>query len=321
MSSDPPPFPPASGVRYSWTDIPKQVRSALAESLGAEVVEAASQHGGFSPGAAARLRLSDGRCVFAKAAGPVPNPETPEVYRREADVAARLPTEVPAPRLLLSLEAAEWVVLVLEDIDGDHPHLPWTARELGMVKDVIARLAVVLTPTPLPDLPRLSDDEFAGFAELADEAANGGALEGLDGWIRRHLDRLATLESRWAEAATGGTLLHTDIRADNLLVTGDDIYVIDWPHASIGPAWADLLFMLPSVAMQGGPDPWTLFDTHPVQAGAEPERVDAVLCGLAGYFVSEARRPAPPGLPTLRAFQRAQGEQAVRWLRQRLDWR
>ena len=297
------------------------MRSALAERLGAEVVEATPQHGGFSPGAAARLRLSDGRRVFAKAAGKVPNPETPEVYRREANVAARLPPEVPAPRFLLSLEAAEWVVLVLEDIDGEHPHLPWTVRELGMVKDVIGRLAAALTPTPLPDLPRLSDDEFRGFAELTGEAATASALEGLDGWVSRHLDRLAALESGWAEAATGRTLLHTDIRADNLLVKGDDIYVIDWPHASIGPAWADLLFMLPSVAMQGGPDPWTLFDAHPVQARADPERVTAVLCGLAGYFVCEARRPAPPGLPTLRAFQRAQGEQAVRWLRRRLGWR
>ena len=31
-----------------------------------------------------------------------------------------------------------------------------------------------------------------------------------------------------------------------------------------------------------------------------------------------ASRPDPPGLPTVRAFQRAQGEVAVRWLRTRL---
>jgi len=231
------------------------VRSALAERLGAEVVDAAPQHGGFSPGAAARLRLSDGRRVFAKAAGPVPNAQTPELYRREAGVAAALPPEVPAPQFLFSLEAEEWVVLVFQDIDGHHPHLPWNARELGMVKELIGRLAAALTPTPLPDIPRLSDDELSGFAELAGEAESKRAFDDLDGWVRRHVDRLAAMESAWADAANGGTLLHTDIRADNLLLTRDQIYVIDWPHAALGPAWVDLLFMLPSVAMQGGPDP------------------------------------------------------------------
>ena len=45
--------------------------------------------------------------------------------------------------------------------------------------------------------------------------------------------------------------------------------------------------------------------------------VDAVLAGLAGYFVDVARRPDPPGLPTVRAFQRAQGVVVLGWLRRR----
>ena len=45
--------------------------------------------------------------------------------------------------------------------------------------------------------------------------------------------------------------------------------------------------------------------------------VGAVLAGLAGYFCDVQRRPDPPGLPTVRAFQRAQGEVVLRWLRRR----
>jgi hypothetical protein len=78
--------------------------------------------------------------------------------------------------------------------------------------------------------------------------------------------------------------------------------------------------MLPSVAMQGGPDPWTLFDAHPVTHGADGNAVTAFLAGLAGYFVWQASQPEPPGLPTLREFQRAQGEQALRWLEHRTGW-
>jgi hypothetical protein len=46
--------------------------------------------------------------------------------------------------------------------------------------------------------------------------------------------------------------------------------------------------------------------------------VTAVLCALTGLFVAHGRLPDPPGLPTLRAFQTAQGTHALRWLRHRL---
>ncbi|MFC5917444.1 hypothetical protein [Streptomyces pulveraceus] len=39
---------------------------------------------------------------------------------------------------------------------------------------------------------------------------------------------------------------------------------------------------------------------------------------LTGYFVSSSLKPDPPGLPTPRAFQHAQGAAAPRWLRGRL---
>lgn len=40
----------------------------------------------------------------------------------------------------------------------------------------------------------------------------------------------------------------------------------------------------------------------------------AVLAGVAGFFADTARLPAPTGLPTVRAFQRAQADAALSWL-------
>jgi hypothetical protein len=82
----------------------------------------------------------------------------------------------------------------------------------------------------------------------------------------------------------------------------------------------DLLAFLPSVAMQGGPKPWEVFDEHPVARGAARENVDAVVAALAGFFVQRCTLPPPPGLPTLREFQRAQGVEALAWLRLRLGF-
>ena len=120
--------------------------------MGSPVVSAESQPAGFSPGVAARLRTAAGRRVFAKAAGPEPNPLTPTVHRREARVAAALPEEAPVPRLLWSHDEGEggWIVLVFEDVEGRNPAVPWRAEELDKTLEALAALSELLTPSPLP---------------------------------------------------------------------------------------------------------------------------------------------------------------------------
>jgi Ser/Thr protein kinase RdoA (MazF antagonist) len=120
-------------------------------------------------------------------------------------------------------------------------------------------------------------------------------------------------------AATGETLLHFDTRADNLLIAGDRVFVFDWPHARRGAAYVDWLAMAPSVAMQGGPTPDEFMNRFDLSDMAR-EDFDAILCSLAGYFVVHGLDPAPPGLPTVRAFQAAQGEVALEWLQKRTGW-
>jgi aminoglycoside phosphotransferase (APT) family kinase protein len=307
-------FPAASGARLDWDAVPREVRRAVEDELPAGVTLAESQPGGFSPGAAARLRLGDGSRVFVKAVGPSPNPDAPDVHRREAHVASRLPHSVPAPRLLFTVEAAGWVALAFEDVEGHHPVLPWREDELRLVLSALTELAATLTPSPV-ELPALADDEFTGFRELVAVRAAGEPLPPIDPWVERNLSALAAQEAAWPRAARGTTLVHTDIRADNVLIRYGRVYVIDWPHAALGPRWADLVFMLPSISMQGGPEPWHLFDAHPLSEAADRDAVATLLCGLTGFFLCEARKPPPPGLPTLRPFQEGQGAAALRWLR------
>ena len=95
---------------------------------------------------------------------------------------------------------------------------------------------------------------------------------------------------------------------------------VDWPHVAVGAAWVDLLLLLPSVTMQGGPGPEPTFAAHPVAAAADPAAVTATLAAFAGYLLEGARLPPPPGLPTLRAFQLGQGVVALDWLRLRTGW-
>ncbi|WP_206443233.1 phosphotransferase [Candidatus Protofrankia californiensis] len=300
--------------------------------LGTPVAEATNQTGGFSPGVAARLRLADGRRVFAKAVGPQPNPDSPVLHRVEGRIAARLPLTAPAPRLIATFEARGWVVLVFEDVDGAPPDLPWRKDQLDRVLDALADLAAALTPSPLdaPTVVERFGEDFHGWRRLAAASPPAGRapnslagqenLDTLDPWARRHLDALADLETGWAEAATGDGLVHADLRADNLLLTPDRVVVVDWPWACVAAPWFDLLAMLPSVRMQGGPAPEDIFDAHPVARGADADAVTATIAAVAGFFIQKSRQPAPPGLPTLRPFQAAQGQAALDWLRVRTGW-
>jgi hypothetical protein len=104
------------------------------------------------------------------------------------------------------------------------------------------------------------------------------------------------------------------------LLTPTTVFFVGWPWASRGAAWIDLLFMLPSVAMQRGPQPWEIFDGHPLARAVPDDRVTAMVAVITGFFIRQSGLPSPPGLPTIRAFQRDQGLPALAWLKRRTGW-
>lgn len=314
-----PTAPPAAGVRTPWEDLPRGLRDAVVDVLGAPVAAAVTQAGGFSPGAAARVTATNQRRAFVKAVSAETNPDSPALHRTEARNASALPADTPAPRLLGTYDDGTWVALVFEDVAGRQPHVPWREDEFSRVLDAVEELSRTLTPAPF-DAPPAAESlahSFRGWQQLIDSGDTEG--EGLDPWTAAHLRELAELSAPWAEFATGDTLAHGDLRADNVLLAEDGrVVFVDWPHAVRAAPWFDLLLMLPCVRAQGGPDPEEVFTAHPLGRGADPEGVTATLAALAGYFVRQSRQPPPPGLPTLRAFQHAQGVAALDWLRKRL---
>lgn len=310
----------AAGVRIGWSDVPAHVRLEIARIVGAPIVATESQVGGFSPGAAERLVGADGRRAFVKAANGSLNAFTPDMYRREIAITAGLPATAPATTLLGSFDDGDWVALVLADVEGRHPVTPWETGELASVLETLQRLADELTPVPAGlVVPRTEDelrDDFGGFDNLAAEP-----WDELPGIAVDHLDELRALAIRGIDACHGESLVHLDVRADNMLVRPDgSVVLVDWPWACRGAAWIDSVALLVNVGLYGGHDIEALTTRSPVLRAADPELVTAFLAGLAAYFLDYARRPAPAGLPTVRAFQLAQGEVVIGWLASRLGW-
>lgn len=278
---------------------------------------------GFTPGFAAVLELADGHQVFVKAVSPAQNEHSPVLARQEIAAASSIPESVPAPRLLWSLDDGDWVVLGFEAVVGRSPELPWRATDLERVLDALVDLSQArpLAGHALPDQAAAWAESFTGWRSFAAMGANERAeiverAGGIGEWAHRHLERLATWEADAARFAAGESLVHGDLRADNIMLAPEELWFVDWPHAGVGAPWLDLAFMLPSVTMQGGGAAHELFSASPLSDGVSRDAQRAVVAGITGFFTWHCLQPDPPGLPNLRAFQRAQAYTAVAWLRE-----
>ena len=307
-------------TRPAWPELPAGVRAAIETRLGAPVTGWSSRDGGYSPGLASVLRTPDGE-VFVKATGPQ-NDDTLRLYRDEAQRHAALPAGVPAPRLRWLLEVPDdgWVALAFDAVPGRTPRVPWAADELDAVVGLARRIADLdVAAGALPNFGRAA--RWDGWDDLAAERPAG--LAGFDPWVTRNLERLARLCDAYPEATAGSSLVHGDLRGDNALVVPRpdgtlDAVAVDWPFAARGAAFVDLLGMLPAVRLEGGPEPEDLLSRHPLPAGTDDDAVTCFLAVITGYFLGSSLGPEPPGIPHLRAFQRAQAEVCVGWLHRRL---
>jgi Ser/Thr protein kinase RdoA (MazF antagonist) len=298
------------GVRIGWADLPVPVRDRIEAVLGAPVSGAVSQTGGFSPGTADRVVTADGRRAFVKAVSTGINVRSVELARAEAHVTARMPPAAPVPRLLGSFDDGDWVVLIHEDVEGRHPQTPWVAEEIHAAVRALRKLAEAVTPAPPSALPRADDylaSHFGGWNRLAADPPDD-----LDPWVAARLDDLREAADRGlAAVATGATLSHCDIRADNLLVRPEgSVVIVDWPYGCIGPAWLDTALLAMDVLVHGGPGDDLL-------AGIDPPAATAVLAGFTGDHLERSRHPSP-GIPHVRAFQRARADAMLPWLRRNL---
>jgi hypothetical protein len=318
VTATPPPF--AAGVHLPWASVPADVHEWAADIGGGTPLRVQDLAGGFSPGAIARLSFRGHPDVFFKAVGAELNAVSPDMHRREGLVSATLPLSPLLPRLLASYDDGQWVALAFAVIEGRLPHHPWNDAELTLALEALGHLHEVLTPSPSMDVATTGEHLLSNFCGWERLAAMVHPPATLDEWSRRHLEQLAVVAADWPAASTGQTLLHGDLRSDNMLLGADGVVFVDWPHASVGSPVLDLVEWAPSVSLEGGPDPETLLARHAPSRRAEPEAVTALVAAVAGYFTEHSLLPPPPGLPSLRAFQGAQGQVARAWLQRRTGW-
>jgi hypothetical protein len=302
-----------AGHRIQWDDVPEHVRADLEGALGSSVVEAVNQRGGYGPSLAARCGLADGRRAFIKAVSPAQNPDSPGMMRREGHVAAALPADAPAPELLHVFDDGEWIALAFAEVDGRLPHTPWESGELDRVLEATLALGELIPRTHVHSVATQYGAMFTGWRTLAAESTEPP----VDEWFRDRIDQLADLEAGWVDATRGDGLIHGDVRSDNVLLTGERVVFVDWTATCTGAPWFEVVAMLPSIQLEGGGEPESVLAR--VGLTIPPEQLLPLVVAIAGYFAERSRLPDPPGLPTVRAFQRAQGAVTDAWLQRIWD--
>ncbi|WP_051549248.1 phosphotransferase family protein [Nocardioides sp. URHA0032] len=303
--------------RLEWTHLPPHVRALVEERCGSAVVSARSQGAGFTPGFASVLTCEDGSRHFVKAASQKAQRMFAEAYREEARKLGALPDGAPAPRLLWTHDADDWMVLGIEYVESRQPGRPWRPEDLTRCVAMTEQLAAALTPPP----DGLVADDFA--TEFDAWPAYWDALlaapPDLPGFAG-HAPEAASLAARFGEVTAGSTLVHTDIRDDNLLLAADGrVLLCDWNWPVVGAAWLDTVLLL--IGPRGdGLDVDAVLAASPLLAEVPAEAVDIVIALVTAYFLVSARQPVPPTSPHMRDAQRWQGEVCWDWLRERRQW-
>ena len=297
--------------RLEWAHLPPAVRSEIEQRCGSSVVSATSQGGGFTPGFASVLACADGSRHFVKAASTAAQRPFAASYREEARKLRALPDTIPAPRLLWTMDG-DWVVLGLEYVEARAPRRPWRVAELNACLDTLETVADLLTPSPPGlDLDPITE-ELAAWPAFWEHVNATHQLP--------HGDAAAALAAGFADSLGGDTLVHTDVRDDNVLLTTDGRTLFcDWNWPTIGADWLDSLFML--IGPRGdGLDVEAVVAERRLLRDVPPDDLDRALAVTCGYFLRSADEPVPPTSPYVREVQRWQGEVVWDWLCERRGW-
>jgi hypothetical protein len=298
--------------RLEWQFLPANVRAYVERKCGSPVVRAESQGAGFTPGFASVLTCEDGSKHFVKAASTKAQKAFATSYREEARKLAALPPGLPAPRLLWHLDD-DWVVLGIEHVEGRNPARPWRRRDLDAALDALEVVADRLTPAPAG----------LGLDPVADEFAwmlGGWDHVGATQPDLPHRAEAAALAARFGEVSGGDTLVHMDVRDDNLILDrAGQMWLCDWNWPTRGAAWIDSVLTL--IGPRGdGLDVDAVIAERALLREVPAESIDIVLALLVGYFFRQRDEPVPPTSPYLRDHQSWQGEVCWAWLGERRGW-
>jgi hypothetical protein len=278
-------------------------KAEVARALGAAPVRwEPVAGGGYGTNSAHwRVALEDGRHAFVKVAlDDVSAGWLRDEHRVYTGISASFMPE------LMGWQDEARTILGIVDLSDAHWPPPWRDRD---VEAVLATLEIVATTRPPAGLPQLDElrERLSGWEDVAadPEPFLSTGLASRE-WLRVALPRMR--EAAAECHLSGDALLHLDVRSDNLCFRDGRVLLVDWNLACVGNPLLDVVAWLPSLRLEGGPDPW--------QVVPDSQGLAAL---IVGFFAGRVGLPPPPTAPTVREFQLRQAEVALPWAARELD--
>lgn len=275
------------------------IEQRIAELVGEPVTSVVDVAGrGFTPAQRLRVTFADGSTAFAKVAV---NESTAEWLAEEHVVYSQLEGDF-LPRFL-GYDAAEPALLLLEDLSDAHWPPPWTEAAIAAVSGVLDKLATLWPPQGVKPVDVYRDELTNGW-RLVEQDPGPFLSFGLcsPDWLA---EMLPVLQDSVERAPIGGeSILHFDVRSDNIAIAGERAVLVDWNWACIGNPLFDRAAWAPSLHVEGGPAPEELVPDCPPGFPAL----------LAGFWAARVGLPPPEGAaPGLRDLQLAQLGVVLPW--------
>jgi hypothetical protein len=257
---------------------------------------------GYATAYHAVANLEDGLSVFVKAG-------TEEVTSRFLRDEIRFYRSFQAPFMPVfhGADDGDPPILVIENLREGRWPPPWDGDAVNAVRQTLRGVAGSTPPEWLEPVDR--EWLTGGWAEIERDPepflSTGMCSRE---WLEASLPVLR--EAAETAPVAGDALLHLDVRSDNICLTERGAVVVDWNQACIGNPELDVAAWLPSLGLEGGPEPEEI-----LPGGGGFAAV------LAGFFGSRVGLPPPTTAPQVREIQRAQLEVALAWASRELDLR
>jgi hypothetical protein len=284
-------------VRFSPPAL-EQLDERIERAVGSRPVRYESRPGGYSTADRFSVLLADGRRVFVKSAAAE---NMAGWLRREHEVYASLEGTF-IPKLVGFDDDGERPLLAIEDLSDADWTVRWDDERVAAVCSALRELASSAAPPNTSRVREIFADLFGRWQVVAADPEpflSAGLRD--RAWLDRSLP--AILEAVDGAPVDGDDVCHFDVRSDNLCFRDGGAVLVDWNWLSLASTDVDLAAWLPSLRVEGGPQPW---DVLP-DAGGLAAFIAGVWAGVVGL-------PPPETAPFVRELQRRQLAVALDWI-------
>ena len=231
-----------------------ELHAQLAAALGKEPAAWRRPHTGLSPATRLVVRFADGSSAFVKAAV---DDRTEAWLRTEQAVIASIADRSLVPRVLAWIDDGQRPALVTEDLSeaywpADQNPVTWKPGQILLLLAGLRRLAELPPPARLPAAEQGVEPRWPSLARDADAFLALGLCG--EAWLREAIDGLTAAEA--SVPLAGDSLVHDDVRSDNVCFAGDRVVLVDWGGALRGNHEHDLASALSTLPLEGGPEPF-----------------------------------------------------------------